>query len=506
MLKRGPVLVAIVAVIPVLFGTFDRASCLGAGRQSSADQAGIKLMLPAEAGIEGVVVEKASGKPVGGVYVAAYPDRRQSAALPGNLAITAPDGTFRIGGLSAGQYVLELSAAPGQVAEWVAEEVRLSVKAGETTSGVRMQVTKGAILEVLVKDPTGKPVDNVHVYLRPTQRERSLISGDTDANGLARIRVIAGGYTALQLYRRGYTSCKSTEQMTVEEGQTKRIECTLSPTPIVTGIVRDEAGNPLAGVQVQATWSRSLSSFTAEERSDASGMFEITGYPSLTERDTVVVFVARDLERNLAQALDIDERVGPLDLKLKPGVVVAGTVLDQEGKPVRGASARVELRMSKATVPLGWAEPAPAGPNGVFEVKAIPPGREYAVTISAYRYVKRTISINVLNPKENRHDVGPVKLTRGNLSVSGIVVDPNGNPVADAQVSTSGEGQPDLWHANTDAQGRFTIKGVCPGPIGLHADSPGARTMYGDAQAEGGATDVKIITSKKVSPNLVTPD
>jgi protocatechuate 3,4-dioxygenase beta subunit len=477
--------------------TFNMTSYSRDQCQFSPGQAGIKLTLSAEARIEGVVVEKAGGKPVGGVQVAAQAGWWQDTTLPSKLAVTAEDGTFRIGGLSADRCTLKLPEAPGQVAEWVANKLRLSVKAGETTSGIRMQITKGAILGVLVRDPAGKSVGNVQVYLCPTHPGQSF-GGETDESGLARIRVVPGSYSVAQLSRRGYIRWKSTEQVTVGEGETKRIECTVSPMPMVTGIVRDEAGNPLSGVTVQATWSRPSSSSTVQERSDASGMFDITGDPYPMEQGATVVFAARDPAHNLARALEIDERTGPLDLKLEPGVIITGTVLNQEGKPLPGASVLVILRGSKATVPVVWGEPT-VGPDGVFEIKAIPPERECAVTVSADNYAKRTISIGSLDPKESCHDIGQVRLTRGELSVSGTVVDPNGNPVAYADVSTFGEGQPDL-RGRADAQGKFIIKGVCPGPISLHAYSPGAWIMYGDTQAGGGATDVRITTSERVRP------
>jgi len=473
--------------------------------QFAPGQAGIRLTLPVEARVEGVVVEKAGGKPVGGVQVKAHADRRQGASLPSKSAVTAQDGTFRIGGLSAGSCIVELSTIRGQMPEWVAEEVRTSLQAGETKSDIQIQLTKGAIIEVLVKDPAGKPGERVGAYLRRVRQEQGFGS-TTDENGLARIRVIPGDYSIAQIFRPGYVPPETTEQVTVAEGETKRIECTVRPTPKITGIVRDEAGTPLAGVKVQATWIRMLSTMTSEATSDASGKFDIPWDSTPMSRGaSAVLFVARDPLRNLVQALDIDEHTGPLDLRLQPGVIVTGTALTPEGKPLPGANARVELRVSRATVRLGWRELATAGPDGTFEIKAIPPEREYAVTIAADGYGKQEISVNSLDLKENRHDLGRVKLALGDLSVSGLVVDPNDNPVAGADVSASGAGQPDLRNIQTDAQGRFTIKGVCPGPIRLSVSSRGPSLLYGYAQAEGGATDVRIIVSERRSAQPGVP-
>jgi protocatechuate 3,4-dioxygenase beta subunit len=472
--------------------------------QFAPGQTGIKLTLPPEARIEGLVVEKAGGKPVGGVEVAAHADRRQSAPLPSKRAVTAPDGTFRFGGLSAGSCVVGLSTARGQMPEWVAEDVRTSLQAGETKGDIRIQLTKGAIIEVLVKDTAGKPVEKVGAYLGRVGQEQGF--GDrTDEKGLARIRVIPGTYNVSQIFRPGYIPPETTDQVTVAEGETKRIECIVSPTPKITGIVRDPEGNPLAGVKVQATWIRMGLTMTSGATSDASGKFDVPWDSSMARGAPTVIFVARDARHNLVQVLEIDEHTGPLDLKLQPGVIVTGTVLNQAGRPLPGANARVALRVSRATVRLDWRELATAGPDGVFEVKAVPPEREYAVTVSADGYGKQEIPIATLGPKENRHDIGRVTLVPSDLSVSGIVVDPNDKPVAGAEISAFGEGQPDLREVQTDAQGRFTIKGVSPGSLRLSARFSGPPRLSGYAQAEGGATEVKITIAEQRRPQAYPP-
>jgi beta-lactamase regulating signal transducer with metallopeptidase domain len=485
--------------------TLDMSSYSREQCQFAPGQTGIRLTLPVEARIEGVVVEKAGGKPVGGIEVRAHEDWRRSAPLPSKRAVTAPDGTFHIGSLAAGSCVLELVTARGQMPEWVAEDVQTSLQAGETTSGLRMHLTKGAIVEVLIKDTAGKPVEKVGTYLRRVGQEQGFGS-TTDESGLARIRVIPGGYSVSQIFRPGYAPPETTDPVTIAEGETKRVEYIVTPKPKVTGIVRDEAGNPLAGVKVQATWIRMMSSVTGGAVSDASGKFDFPwDTSSLARGASTAIFVARDAARNLVQVLDIDEQTGPLDLKLKPGVIVTGTVLDQAGGPLPGANARVLVRVDRTPVRLSWDELAAAGPDGVFEVKAVPPEREYTVEVTADGYGKQAVPIASLGPQEKHHDIGQVKLTASNLPVAGVVVDPNDQPVAGVEVSAYGEGQPDLRSVQTDAQGRFTMKGVCPGSIHLIVNPRGQSRLYGSAQAEAGATEVKITVAERRMPQAYPP-
>ncbi|MGE5293608.1 MAG: carboxypeptidase regulatory-like domain-containing protein [Solirubrobacterales bacterium] len=475
--------------------SYSREQC-----QFTAGRTDIRLTLPAEARIEGVVVRKPDGKLVGGVEIAAHADRRGSAGpIPSKRAVTAADGTFSIGNLAAGNCVVELWIPRGQDPEWVAEDLQISLKAGQTQADLRMELTKGAIIEALIRDPAGKPVEKVNAHFELIGQSQGF-GERTDANGLARIRALPGTYRVAQIYRPGYIPPEMTDPVTVEEGQTKRVEFTVTPTPKVAGIVRDGSGDPLAGVKVQTTWIKMLSSCTSSAVSDASGKFDIEWDSGpFGQGASSIVFVARDPARNLAEVLDIDERTGPLDVKLKRGVIVTGAVLDPDGKPLAGANARILLCVSKATVRLGWDELATAGPDGVFEIKGIGPEREYAVEVFADGYGKKQIPIGLLKDQETRHDIGQVKLALSNLTISGLVVDPNDEPVAGAEVQAFGEGQPDLRTARTDAQGRFTVRGVSPGQVYLSVNPREQSALSGGTEVEAGATDVKIMVSQRRS-------
>jgi hypothetical protein len=86
-----------------------------------------------------------------------------------------------------------------------------------------------------------------------------------------------------------------------------------------------------------------------------------------------------------------------------------------------------------------------------------------------------------------------------------VVVDSNDKPVAGARVYGFGEGQPDLREMRTDAEGKFIIKGVCTGPILLQATLEGPTRRSGQAQTEGGATDLRIVISERPAVRQYMP-
>jgi protocatechuate 3,4-dioxygenase beta subunit len=473
--------------------TFDVSAFRGERAQFSPGQAGIKITLPPEALIQGVVVEKAGGKPVGGIKVQALSESQRGAVGPSE-AITAPEsGTFHLGGLAPGSYTLQLPSTRGQAAEWVADPVPVSVKAGEMKSGVQIQLAKGAVIEVLVKETDGKPVGKASVGVRNTQSD-SYSGGTTDGKGLARIRVMPGQYAVSGPFREGYSRPAEQERVSVEDGQTQRVELVLTAAPKIAGTVRDEAGRPLAGVKIEIKPMGGPSEYTT----DAQGRFEVSWDPRMWgPGGTTIVLVAREEARNLAEAVEIEEQTTRLDLTLKPGGIVTGTVLNEEGKPLRGARVRVSLQVARWGSSLGRGDLATTGPDGRFEIKAVPLEQRYIVTALAEGYGKRDVTVEPGAMKDNRFDAGQFKLVPATLSITGVVVDPNDQPVAGAEIYGYGDGQPDLYGIRTDVEGKFTIKGVCPGPVRLNANSRTRPSLYGNATTEGGATDLRIVVSSR---------
>lgn len=468
--------------------------------QFAPGKSGIKLTLPPEARVRGAVVEKAGGRPVGGLKLAVQPDQR-GLPLPQGLLVSAEDGSFSVGSLAPGAYTVQLASRADKVADWVAEPVGVSLKAGETKSDIKLELVKGGIVEMLVKEGvTGKPIEKASVSLRPSERDQ-WTGSQTDPNGLARVRVTPGTYAISGAYKQGYSGQRQQEQIEINDGETKRLEYTLTASPRIAGTVRDEAGNPLASVKVEIKPS------SPEEKTTGSdGRFEVSWDPSnWGPAGTTFVLVARDPARNLAATADIDEQVKSLDLKLRPGVVFTGKVLNHEGTPRGGAHIRVMLRVGNWGSTLGRSDEITTAQDGTFEAKAIPQERQYGVTATAEGYGKFEVQADAANAKDNRVELGEFKLPLADQSVSGVVVDANDKPVPGARIYAYGENQPDSRDIQTDNEGKFVIKNVCAGPIRLNANAPGPNGLYGYAQTEGGATDVTIVVSERSSGQVFIP-
>ena len=164
-------------------------------------QAGIKLILSDEVKIRGTVVIVEMGHPVAGVNLMVT-DQGNRPLFGQEPIITKDDGTFSIGALGAGGYLVQLVRSQGKPADWVAEPARVTLEAGQTEKDIKIELCKGGLLEIFVtKAGTNKPLDKASVSLRDEKYQRWL-STQSDKNGVAQIRLAPRGYQLSGIYKR----------------------------------------------------------------------------------------------------------------------------------------------------------------------------------------------------------------------------------------------------------------------------------------------------------------
>jgi uncharacterized GH25 family protein len=457
----------------------------------------LRLVQPVEAKVEGAVVQKQTGQPVAEVtLVVTYGVNRP---LDGFDPVRAKaDGTFVVPALPAGAYVLQVAAARGKEVNWVGAAVPVTVKSGQTVTGLKVEVSKGGILEVAVTDAARHtPLEKASASVRPTQGSQ-VFSGISDAEGIIRLRLAPGTYQLLRASRQGYGYEQLTQTVTIEEGATKRVTVTLKETPKIRGVVRDPAGAPAAGVRI-----RIIPVGRDEITSDAQGKFELAWEQgSAGGRPENCCLMAQHEQRNLAAAIDLTEGMSTVDVKLEPAATIAGRVADPNGKGIAGARIIPMLRRTL----VAWSmtrEQILTDANGNFEIRAAPALYRYELYASANGYGSKRSEVVETEARKDRLEVGVLTLAPANLAISGRVVDLQDQPVARANISAFGfgEGQPERLSAQTDVEGKFTLKGVCPGQINLRVEANlGAKRLSAQVLTDGGSTDLKIVMREGRAP------
>jgi hypothetical protein len=261
---------------------------------------------------------------------------------------------------------------------------------------------------------------------------------------------------------------------------------------VITGVIRDERGE-LVSNAIVSTRPKTIE----DTITDAEGRFKLRQRSSSMSRprEDIVYLLVRHKERNLAAAVELDESADTIDITLVPAVIMSGRIVNVEGKGVPGAELSLTFWVSDSG--YGSREVAHIDAQGNYEIRAVPSGHRYSVTASAEGYGQQYVSVHTAEAADDRMELEPLTLEIANLSVSGIVVDVDGKPVANAEVNASGRGQPDRWDIATDEKGLFRIQGVCAGRLRLWANVRRKERLYGSVESEGGAADVKIIVSQR---------
>jgi protocatechuate 3,4-dioxygenase beta subunit len=345
----------------------------------------------------------------------------------------------------------------------------------------------GAMMIRVTEHGSGQPVPGALVQPGMVVDETGLIGIPflTSATGEGVVRYPVGRTTriSVSVEKEGYGS--GNDSLELAPGPTNRLEVELTVPPKVTGVVRDGAGVPLAGVEMMVwpPWGGTSKGGTT----DTNGHFlVIRNLPDGNNPYYEQYLIARDLRRNLAFAQSIEESTTNVDLRLEPGLAVTGFATDAKGKPLPKAEAEIMFWTEHMGSTMG--KSVPADSEGRFEIKALPPGRHYGLIVSAKGYGR--VTHDVAQEAEGRRiELGPFELALADQRIAGVVLGADDKPVTGASIFGYGEGQPSV-NGKTDAKGRFSFSGVCAGPIQLQANSPSGG--FGNVSAEGGDTNITV--------------
>jgi hypothetical protein len=480
----------------------------------AAEEGEVRLLLPVEAKIKGIVVEKGTGRPVAGVRLAGTGGTNRPAET-GEPVVSNADGTFSLLALAADRYTLGLAPVGDGPADWVAAPMVVTLGVGEAVTGLRMEVGKGGLVEIAVADAgSGRPLEKARMVARllrkalggaRLQAREELFAAVSDVQGVARIRLRPGTYQVSGVSCEGYSPAEFGRTVVVEEGETAQAALTFARN--VRGVVRDPQGSLVAGAQVKI-----VAGGRAEVTSDDQGRFEIAweGANQL-HRKPAFWLVARHESRNLAAIVEIGKDANSLEVKLAPCAVLTGRIVDPTGGGIGRAGVYVTLDVPDwGDTPLRE-EHIQADAGGRFEIPALAAGLRpveslrverraqssrgrYTLHACADGYGSRAVVVEAGVVAGRSLDIGALSLPAANLSVSGRVVDLRSRPVAYATIYGYGQGQPVRLTARTDAEGKFTLAGVCAGRIDLRVDPYGkGQRLWAQVSAPGDAVGVEVV-------------
>ena len=521
------------------------------------------LTFVVEAGVvaEGIVVDAANGQPIAQAQITAYRARDAGDAagrrggLPFRMSIDPEDfdflgiaamdgrrssmsdsrGRFTIDGLQSGTY--RFTARHPDLAKASATEVELVDDAPNPE--VRIELGAGGGVEGTVTGAGMQPLPDALVVAFSIAAG-AFKSGTTDAQGYYKIDgLVPGQYLVFKskLEERSFNLAfdlmgnMRLKTVTIREGRLSRmdIQDETADGVRVFGVVRD--GQEVVGRAIVSALSNDSDGFLGmgirAKPTDAQGNYELIGLKPGTYFFQVNRFNRGPEQVNLS--VEVPEGVRDLRVDLViPQSAIRGTVVDTSGAPVEGLVVQagvVEGGVAEASGLLGillknGIAQARTDKDGRFEMRSVAEG-VYRLTVSGQqrrggggagpnanrRYGDASlddIRIDGRTPVE-----GLVLRVPLAGSLTGIVVDGNGQPLPGAEIhyqsdkrqqKAAGEALADLFGiqaqpARSGPDGRFTIAGVTPGVYRVRADAEGLSPGVADdvVVAEDRAADVRLV-------------
>jgi uncharacterized GH25 family protein len=288
---------------------------------------------------------------------------------------------------------------------------------------------------------------------------------------------------------------------------------------VVRGHVIDVEAQPVFGAVVTL---RDKYGFQQNERStvtDDEGRFEFAGLPPQDEARLEVL----DVDRALRASADVpaDPSAGPDRLvdvgaiKLQATGEIAGTVLG-DGKPLEGATVYLVAQINRdgrqeyETIP----HRKETDSQGRFRFDAVEAGMRYSAMVQRDGYTDSGTPSQLVEAGQTT-EFEPIELKSRGTFVAGVVVDPEGKPVAGVTVSAQLRNGGSISYGRrgppkpTDAAGRFRIEDLPNEPLELMAyiqpaENTKDRSIHfpAHAKAEPGQTDVRIVLDPKLQRPL----
>lgn len=287
-------------------------------------------------------------------------------------------------------------------------------------------------------------------------------SATTDANGVCTIPGLPQGAQAeFSVADERYAQLARRDEVVLDTaGKTHADPIHLLPACTISGVVTFAAtGKPAPGIVVAA--DSSGAGFTqAVTAADGSytvkqlrpGRCEVAIYP---DDELLKSWTAKAVEQIILVAGSAKSAV---NLSLIPGVMLTGTTIAADnGNPVAGVL--VEIRGPAYPRDLNFDQSVETDANGTFKAR-VPPGQQLVYVASstpADGFGRPSPDSKTIDIPEGQTASVEFRLPRVLMApVKGKVVDPDGNPVAGASVTTSSEDMPMLRMAiTTGGDGTF---------------------------------------------------
>ncbi len=503
------------------YSVFYRVKADGFGETSWTASAGAeletKLIVPGTVTATATGVDPAALK---GTRVTVI-DRSSDEAKTGVRPIRYFTGTFdatgkaTVTGVVPGRYelVIERNAAiPAMFEKGAAFEVAAGKSAAVTAKFSPAAKVTGKVTDSV----TGKGLAGVQVIVNVSDdggpQPKAQLHVETDANGVYTAHGSAGWYRPwVQRPPDGYSTPAPTgpqrEQAIsakVEAGKAHDFAVIALPKSVTfTGRVVLADNKPAVGATVFV--HSEMFARGAAKPTDKEGNFAIK---NLAPDDAVEPRVRLGNAVNVPQKFELEKTTEAVLIELSEAKAAGfkGLVRDARGTPVAGARVNLQqhIQLVGRNAAYGMVQTlmtTTTDAAGRYSFTGLWPRDQYHVLVTADGFAESE-GKKLIGTAGEVGDFGTVKLTRASLSVSGIVVGPDGKPVAGAEVF--GVDGPTRFATTSAPDGSFTLTGFYDGAGYVFARKAGHR-LAAVPVMPGGKEKVTVALMRTDAPPATAP-
>ena len=365
---------------------------------------------------------------------------------------------------------------------------------------------------------TGKPIAGAKVKVHGKEHVDTPDFADYDregvtaVNGVAAVQQSQDGLDLLEIRVEAENYVTGKKEVNLKKGDKlpPNVEIRLKGGLTIGGIVQDPDGQPLAGANVgvgriyrggedevkQADYEFDH----REATTDAEGKWTVKGVPLVMLPDVYVSAHHPDYVSAPGTVLGENDKLTTqltnltYVIKLARGHEVTGIVLGPDDKPFPGAKVKAGHRWGGDSN-----RETTSGSDGRFRLLNVK-GELQAVTAIADGYTPATKAIT---PGTNTTEL-TLKLTQG-ASLKGIVLDPDGQPVAQVRINYEPRNYDYEWtqrnniewEGTTDEQGRFEWKSAPEGESEFYVGKEGYAQKRGVKLKTGEEDNVVRLTHNR---------
>lgn len=413
--------------------------------------------------------------------------------------VSESDGSFMLSRLEGGR-TFEVRAQQPGVSPVVVVASASPATAGEPWVELVLGLDAPALQGRFV-DENGKPIEGalVEVFLQAVGQEAPLESTGSDSEGRFVLRRIPEGRHLLVISKEGMATEGRFDIQVNAESETDLGEIVMQRGALLDLRLVDIAGRPVAAAEVELSLERSVGDADLLRRRLAQSRSSSPTGEVRFERLTrgVRYWVLAESEDYLPAGRWVVPTAEPLELVLKPGSTISGRVVDPLGNGLPDINVASNSFQKIDFLTKGVRRSTRTGPEGSFVLKGVPHGK---VDLIAQRrgFVKQRHVLE-LAAGERRQGLR-LELQQG-LTVSGRIVDVEGNIVARASIGVSspeGAETPFSIGSLSGSLGEFTVDSLPAGRAIFTARAQALGEVRQEIVVEQGMKPLEIVLSSEI--------